>query len=178
MLNATTTAPQLALLHHALGVRPDRRDPFRNHFVAGDGHHDMPDLLKLTEDGYMVTGAAPAFCGYGDVVFYVTDKGRAHALDNLPLPPPPRKRSKFDEYYESESTLTFAEWLGIEVPRREYNYYASIGDPKRNFVRLTSRKATGEWCKSLKEAKASYKAALRERQRQNKAWSAYLREDA
>lgn len=38
---------QLKLLHHTLGLRPDMREPYRNHFVAGPGHHDQADGVAI-----------------------------------------------------------------------------------------------------------------------------------
>jgi hypothetical protein len=160
------TSKQLDLLHHTLGVMPERRESYRNHFVAGRGHHDQADLEAPEAAGLMTSGKAPAFCEPGDVVFRCTDAGRAYAIERLPQPP---KRSKWDDYYHSESSLTFAEWLGIEVPEREYNHYARYGDPTRDYVRLKSSRATGEWKPTVKEAKASYKAAMaarKERERE------------
>lgn len=63
-----------------------------------------------------------------------------------------RARKRYREYWRSESSLSFAEWLGIDVPEREYS---SLG------VRMYNRKSAGQFCKTLKEAKASYKAALK-----------------
>jgi len=148
------TKSQLRLLHHTLGVTPERREPYRNHFVASVGHHDQPDLEKLEEAGLMARSPTPKFCNASDMVFHVTEAGRAYALDNLPQPP---KLSKYEQYLRSESGLTFAEWLGIEVPKREYEGYWS----KDRRVRLKSDRATGEWAKTIKEARASYKEKLK-----------------
>lgn len=159
------TPAQLHLLHHTLGVTPERRTPYRNHFVAGDGHHDMPDLLALEAAGLMKRSSTPKFCEQGDIVFTCTPAGQDHAALNLPMPP---KRSRYWEFRDSDCGNSFAEWLGIEVPRRKYNDCVWRCDPKYNWVRFESSKATGEYCKTLKEAKASYKAALTSARAQQK----------
>lgn len=153
------TPKQLDLLHHTLGLTPDRREPFRNHFVASEGHHAMDELKALEAAGLMARSPTPKFCNADDMVFHVTDAGRAYALDNLPQPP---KRTNYDDYQHSESSLTFAEWLGIEVPRVEWNY--SWGSECRHrYVRRDWQyriDVAGEWEPTKKAAKASYKAAL------------------
>jgi len=55
---------------------------FRNHFVAGDGHHDMDDILELVKEGYMKEINPPSFLGEGQRVFIVTEKGKLEALFN------------------------------------------------------------------------------------------------
>lgn len=57
----TPTSYQISLLQHTIGVRPDQRNPHRNHFVAGSGHHDMPHLEKLVVGGLMEVRRSPAF---------------------------------------------------------------------------------------------------------------------
>lgn len=68
---------QVELLHHTLGLSIDRRESYRNYFVAGPGHHDMPDLEALEALGLMTRSRAPKFCADGDIVFRATDAGRA-----------------------------------------------------------------------------------------------------
>ena len=161
-MSLAVTEQQLSLLHHTLGLRPDRREPFRNHFVAGPGHYDQPDLEALDSAGMMKRGRAPSFCGQGDVVFHCTDAGRSYAIENLPQPP---KYSRYDEYLQSECSEGFAWWLGINVPRVEWNYQWG-GAAKYRYVRVDWQyraDVAGEWRPTKKEAKASYKEALRQR---------------
>jgi hypothetical protein len=153
----SVTEKQLDILHHTLGLTPEHRTPYRNHYVAGDGHYAMPELTELEAMGLMVRRAAPAFCDPDDILFLVTDAGRTLALDLLPPPP---KYSRYEEYLRSEVCESFAEWLGIEVPKRDYHPSHWSSDPKYGWVRLRSSRATGEYGKTLKDAKASYKAAL------------------
>lgn len=166
----TTASPyQIELLHHTLGLRADRREPFRDYFVAGPGHHDMPDLEALERLGLMGRHRAPSFCDPSDVVFYTTDAGRALALEMLPEPPPPPKHSQHREWMDADTGFSFGEWLcGARLPKfesrgdwwrgaGEYRMYRDAWDGDYG----TYRDAEGQWAKTKKEAKASYKAALR-----------------
>lgn len=85
--------------------------------------------------------------------------------DKLPKPP---KRTKYDQYYDEESTLDFHEWLGINKPEfesrgdwrdREYRMYRY-----RRGWEYAYRDVEGEWAPTMKAAKASYKAALKAHQ--------------
>lgn len=157
-----TTAKHIALLHHTLGLTPERREPFRNHFMAGEEHHDQAQLLELEVAGLMTRAAAPEWMGGGDC-FRATSEGKALALGNLPPPP---KYSRYEQYRRSECCESFAEWLGIELPRRESSY--DYRTP--NHFRLTSSRATGGYAATMRDAKASYKAALATRRAEAKAW--------
>lgn len=150
------SAQQLGLLHHTLGLSPHQRGAYRNYFLAGGGHHDQANLLALVEAGFMSRSAAPSWT-CGDDLFRATEEGRTYALTNLPPVPAPVKYSKYQQYLRADMGCSFAEWLGIEVPRREYEGYRHSTDRR---VRLVSSKATGEWGATLKEAKALYKTAL------------------
>ncbi len=70
-------------------------------------------------------------------------------------------KGRYQDFMEHDGYDKFTDFLGIDVPLREYSYAYET----RGFVRLKSRRATGEYCKTLKEAKASYKAALPKRQK-------------
>lgn len=156
----TTTGHQLNLLHHTLGVTPTRREPYRNYFVAGPNHHDMSDLEALEDAGLMIRTRKPDFLKQSDIVFAVTDAGRSYALDNLQQPP---KRTKYDEFLDADYGHDFAEWLGITLPRVEYDR-----DGNCQFTRVRrgngwTERIEGEWKPTKKEAKASYKEALKAR---------------
>lgn len=147
------TSGQLGLLHHTLGINERRRSPFRNHFMAGPGHYAQADLEALESHGLMVRGQTPGFCDPGDALFRVTEAGREHAIAALPAP---RKRSRYEEYLDADVGYSFAEFLGIEVPQRDYS--RDRRTPKH--FRLVSKLAKGGYAPTLKDAKASYKAAL------------------
>ena len=165
------TQQQVALLQHTLGLRIDRREPYRNYFVADHGHHDMPDLEALEASGLMCRGRTPKFCHHDDIVFMTTDAGRSLAIEQLPPEP---KRTRYAEYLATESNESFAYFLcGERLPKLEsecdnkddgkgwryayrYRMYRSVWDGSFG----TYRDVQGEWANTKKAAKASYKKAL------------------
>lgn len=186
----TATTAQIGLLQHTLGINEFHRASYRNHFVAGPGHHDMADLEHLEAAGLMIRGHRPGFLPGDSIVFYTTDAGRLLAIKSLPEP---RKPSRYEEYLNADGCAgdSFAEFLiGGRVPKFEtrtrydcilqqwtggdrfghqYRMYRTVGDGWRD-----RRDVEGEWCKTKKEAKASYKAALKEhQQRQRDCGRAY-----
>lgn len=72
--------------------------------------------------------------------------------------------SKYGDFLHADCGHSFAEWLGIEVPR--YDFETRRG---KFFYRLRSSRAMGEWKPLKKEAKASYKAALRTNRKESGA---------
>jgi len=148
------TKHQIELMQHSLGINENRREPYRNYFLASGGHSDNADLESLVAAGLMTSRAAPSFCAENDVVYHVTDAGREMAIAALPAP---KKRSRYGEYLDSDTCQSFAEWLGISVPEIEYGHWY----PCSGKFRMTSKRASGEWCDTQKEAKASYKEALK-----------------
>lgn len=156
------TTRQIGLLHHTLGLNERTREPYRNHFVVGPGHHDMPDLLALEAAGLMERARRPGFLDGGDIVFRVTDAGIARALAALPAP---RKRSRYEEYLDADGCAgdSFGEFLcGSRLP--EFEQCGGWRDRQYRMYRRTrggwDRDVQGEWRATKKEAKASYKAAL------------------
>lgn len=159
------TSHQIELMQHTLGIRENRREPYRNYFLAGPGHDDNADLNALVSRGLMKIGTAPAFCSVGDVVYRVTDDGKGIAIAALPKP---KKPTAYSEYQRADYGHSFADWLGIELPkyetretgfltgRYEYRMYRYIPYDYSRY-----RDVEGEWCSTKKAAKASYKAALR-----------------
>ena len=147
------TQYQIGLLQHALGINENRREPYRNYFLASSGHSDSADLESLVSAGLMTSRAAPSFCAENDVVYHVTDAGQEIAIATLPAP---KKRTRYEEYLAADYGHSFAEWLGIDVPKIEYGSWY----PNKGKFRMVSRRAAGEWCNTQKEAKAGYKQAL------------------
>jgi hypothetical protein len=169
-MNAQPTTYQIELLQHTLGLTGKTRGnhtPHRNLFVAGDGHHDMKHLEALEGMGLMERRRSPSFLAAGDVVFAATDTGTAAALAALPEPKP---RTKYEDYLDADGCAgdSFGEFLcGGRLPE-----YEERGDWRNREYRMFRRTAwiwhwssvrdvEGAWCKTMKEAKASYKAALK-----------------
>jgi len=163
------TDAQLHLLHHTLGISPERREPYRNHFVAGPGHYAQPDLEMLELAGFMQRGRTPAFCNHSDVVFQVTELGREYAIDHLPPAP---KRTRFQEFLAFDGGYdTFADFLGIRLPEVEWNGKWGNASLYRYVRRDWTYRidVVGEWKPTKKEAKATYKTALTATRRQQHA---------
>ncbi|AOZ06794.1 hypothetical protein [Cupriavidus malaysiensis] len=175
----TPTSAQIGLLQHTLGISERHREPHRNHFVAGPGHHDMPDLEQLEAAGLMVRGYRPAFLPESSIVFYTTEAGRALAITSLPEP---RKRTRYEEYLDADGCAgdSFGEFLcGIRLPEFETRWHRDYGTWKEHYqYRMFrrdgyGREVQGDWAPTKKEAKASYKAALKARRQamHTTAWS-------
>lgn len=165
----TPTSYQISLLQHAIGVCPDQRNPHRNHFVAGSGHHDMPHLEALVAGGLMEVRRAPAFLHDGDSVFAATEAGQSTALQHLPPPP---KQTLYEKFLDADCDESFGEFLcGYRLPKFESREVrGSVASWGRSYEYRMYRKGwehyspyrevQGEWKATKKEAKASYKAAL------------------
>lgn len=166
---AEASAQQIELLQHTLGVDDERRVPYRNHFVAGPGHHEMHHLIALEGLGLVARTRTPAFCDSGDIVFCATEAGRTLAIARLPPIP---ARSRYDEFLREDGGRTFGEHLcGVRLPRFEvrgqswnrtvqYRMYREAYDA---CDRVLYREVSGEWAPTKKAAKASYKEALKGR---------------
>lgn len=170
-MNAQATAYQLELLQHTLGLSEERRESYRNYFVAGSGHSDMRHLEALERAGLMERRRSPKFLVDGDIVFAATDAGRDAAVAALPAP---RKRTKADDWRDRDGCESFGEFLcGDKLPRFERRRAPRgetgdrFGDQHRMFRMHTAcwsdyeREVEGVWSPTMKEAKASYKAALK-----------------
>lgn len=161
------TTEQVAILQHTLGLNEWCRSPFRNHYVAGPGHCDMPNLEALEASGLMLRHAAPSFCEPGDIVFVTTDAGRALAIEKLPEPPRD-KRSQHQQWLDADTGFSFAEWLcGARLPKYETRGHYSWGTSSTLEYRMYRsdhgiyRDVEGQWARTKKDAKASYKEALK-----------------
>lgn len=171
------TPQQVRLLQHTLGLSEHRRSSYRNHFVAGPGHHDMPDLESLESLGFMARVKTPAFCDAGDIVFAATTVGAALALEQLPEPTPPARQTQHRQWLDADVGCSFGEWLcGRRLPKFEtrgrilggtlqYRMYRDEWDGVYGHY----HDIEGQWASTKKEAKASYKAALKARQQAQRA---------
>ncbi|MEN3755150.1 hypothetical protein ABC733_28380 [Mangrovibacter sp. SLW1] len=114
----------IELMQHALGINERNREPYRNYFLAGDGHADNSQWQGLVTEGLATSRPSPDFCG-GGVLYHVTDKGKALAISALPEP---KKKTRYEEYLDADSCLSFSEWLlGYRLPEVEYNRQGNAG---------------------------------------------------
>ena len=152
----------IELMQHELGISERNRTPYRNYFLAGEGHADNEQWKELVSGGFATSRTAPDFAG-GGTLYHVTEKGEATAISALPEP---KKRTRYDEYLHSEVCESFAEWLGIELPIYEQR---EVGRYKYEYRMVRRSRAywdsyydiCGDWMPTMKAAKASYKEALR-----------------
>ena len=142
----------------------------------------MPDLEALVAVGLMGSRKPPGFCDQSEILYFATEVGETFAIAEIPPAPPPPKRTKFDAYLdECECYDGFAHLLGINMPqyqqRGDWNSreYRMVRYPRRSASRQYRRhydfaqwslyetlEVVGEWAPTLKEAKATYKAALKQ----------------
>lgn len=152
----------IELMQHALGISERNRTPYRNYFLAGEGHTDNVKWEELVSDGFATSRPAPDFVG-GGTLYHVTEKGEEAAISALPEP---KKRTRYDDYLHSEVCESFGEWLGIELPVYEDR---KVGRYKWEYRMVRRSRAywdsyydvRGDWMPTKKAAKASYKEALR-----------------
>lgn len=158
----------LGILQHTLGLdQYGQGKAYRNHFVAGG--KDVDHCRELVALGYMVEHQATQISG-GNPWFHVTDRGIEAVARFSPTPPPPpkltRAQQRYRDYCRSECGDGFAWFLGIAVPELQIDYVR--GRYQYRYVRRTYRDyypdwIEGEWKPTKKEAKSSYKAALKAR---------------
>lgn len=109
------TPQELHILLHTIGLDdPYQEKSYRNHFVADDGHSDLPAIQKLCLEGLMEEQRAPGFLEAGDRVFRVTDCGR-QAAERLRRRPTraQRRYHRFLEVADCCPDLTFREFLTL-----------------------------------------------------------------
>ncbi|MXN29189.1 hypothetical protein [Delftia sp. CH05] len=173
----TATPQQVRLLQHTLGLSERQRRSYRNHFVTSTGTTDYPDLQALESMGLMARVRTPAFCDARDIVFVTTTAGAALALEQLPEPTPPAKQTQYSQWLDADTGCTFREWLcGSRLPKFETRGYVLNGTQEYRMYRMvwdgdwdSYRDVQGQWANTKKEAKASYKAALKAHQQSRRA---------
>lgn len=100
------------VLLHTLGLTRSHL-AYRNHYVAGEGHHSMHHLRALVADGLMEQRTAPGFLAQGDQVFAATDKGKAYAYQVKAhnTPKLTRSQKRYRRWLEEDSEQSFGDWL-------------------------------------------------------------------
>lgn len=178
----------LHILQHSLGLdQYGRGRQYRNHYVAGGD--DVGRCQELAAMGYMREHKmSPALTG-GSPCFVVTDRGFEAVALYSPAPPPEPKltaaQKRYQEHLDADGCWSFAESLGITVPRlesenrwidREYKDGLMVAGHYQRCYRYTRLRryywgdeiTAGDWKPTKKEAKASYKEALRQRREREK----------
>jgi hypothetical protein len=104
------------VLQHSLGVdQYGDGNQYRNHFVTSSESKDGKLCEELVSLGMMRSQGARVLAG-GMHFYNVTPNGiDAVALQSPARPPRPkltRGQQRYRDYIESETSLTFAEWIG------------------------------------------------------------------
>jgi len=76
-----------------------------------------------------------------------------------------KSHGKYSSFINIEYPDSFSGYLGIQLPKREYGSFPQSGV---RYVSTKYRDVNGEYCKTIKEAKKSYKEKLLEYKRKNK----------
>jgi hypothetical protein len=105
----------LNVLQHALGLDQfGIGSMYRNHYVAGPGHHSWDLCVAHVEAGRMEQHAPRELFG-GDHCFTVTESGIAFVRANSPKPPKlTRDQKRYRDFLserEANPDLTFERWL-------------------------------------------------------------------
>ncbi len=149
--------------HAALSEREkDRYLPeefYRNYYCWGNADSEpsaeWEDLVNK--------GLADVDIQRDQIYYFVSDKGIEKFRElftervTQTFVRPSKGRTKYMEYLDSDTGYNFAEYLGIQAPKREY-------DRKGNY-RFVSTKyygVRGEYKPTVKEAKISYKEKLKQ----------------
>jgi hypothetical protein len=102
------------VLQHALGLDEyGRGEPYRNHYVAGTGHHSWDLLMSHVEAGRMVRHEPRAiFGGDSNYCFTVTEAGKQFVREQSPKPPKmTRSQRRYQAFLDADCGLSFGEWL-------------------------------------------------------------------
>lgn len=103
---------QLHILQHSLGLDQfGQGTAYRNHYVG-----DPEACRPLVQLGYMTEHPASQLTG-GDPLFTATQAGKNAVHAESPQPPPAPKlttsQKRYRRFLDSDSGLTFREWLGF-----------------------------------------------------------------
>lgn len=123
-LSPTVGALDYAPLLHMLGLDADHREPWRNHYVSGSGHHAEPALDALVAAGLVEEVRRPGFLPDGDRVHMATEAGKRVAIaENLRRNPPPKPAKarylRWLSLHEVCPDLTFREFLNRKLYRED-----------------------------------------------------------
>lgn len=166
---------QVDIIGHSLGINVyharlsnDPKDKYlpdefyRNYYCVGSVDNFTNEMIDLLDLGFIEKTNR-----FGQLYFHITEKGIDEfrkifqseiSAKFIPLS---KAKEKYREFLRTDVVDSFADYLMIYLPKREYN---SIG-----MVRLVSTKyndVKGQYCKTLKEAKLSYKESLNQKIKQ------------
>lgn len=115
------TDKEKAIVLHTLGLSYGGLKSYRNHFVAGPGHYDLPILESLVTKGAMFRGYKPGFLDKDSFVFYVSEEWvdiaesyvrQKKAEEDAKLT---RSQKRYRQYLESDGVFnSFRDFLRYE----------------------------------------------------------------
>jgi hypothetical protein len=109
------TKAAVRVLLHTLGLRPElgKLTPYRNHYVAGPGHHSAAELAQLVDLGLMEIRRTPRLMPAGDSIYAATEAGKAFAVAFAGEHAPKLTRSqlRYRRWLECDCDLCFGDWL-------------------------------------------------------------------
>lgn len=168
-LNVTISEKQIDIIGHSLGVNAyharlsnkpkDKFLPdefYRNYYCVGSSANFTDDMIDLEQRGFI-----DKWMHGKQLYFQITKEGinyfKNYFIEEITSKQKPITKSekKYNEYLDADCGDNFSDFLGIELPEREWS---------KDGVRLVSTKYKGlhgDFCKKLKDAKLSYKIALR-----------------
>jgi hypothetical protein len=167
--NTTISKKQIDIIGHSLGVNTyharlsnkpkDKFLPdefYRNYYCVGSSSNFTDDMSNLEQIGFI-----DKWMDGQQLYFQITEEGinyfKNYFIEEITSKQKPITKSekKYNEYLDADYTDNFSDFLGIELPEREFS---------NKGVRLVSTKYKGlhgEFCNKLKDAKLSYKNELR-----------------
>jgi len=108
-----TTKYQNKLMQHCCGLSNGEK---RNFFGTSKGYKDSAEFEILVNAGLAISHKPPSWSG--DTALYtLTDEGKKVAAETMPKPEPKkeltRSQQNYQDYLNSESCDTFAEYMGF-----------------------------------------------------------------
>jgi hypothetical protein len=164
------TDNQWDLISHSLGVNlyhakmsnrkkdsilPD--EFYRNYFASSDGSKDYKEFKELEE-----LGIVNSWEKWDHIYFGITDLGKKQFRDYFhdevtsKFKPLSKSKDTYQKFIDMDGHDYFSDFLGIQLPRDEQT------DKGWRFHSTKYEGVKGKFCKTKKEAKISYKEALKD----------------
>ncbi len=175
-INITLSDKQLDIIGHSLGINvyharlsSNPKDKFlpnefyRNYYCVGSESIFTEEMKNLEQINFI-----EKWMHGKQLYFQITDEGinyfKNYFIEEITCKRKPITKSEetYNQYLDADCGENFVEYLDIQLPEREWS---------NKGVRLVSTKykgLCGEFCKTLKDAKISYKLVLRNKLNQIK----------